>query len=86
MLCSVFTIQIQVVWGICLVLGMFLAHWFAQALEKKHHEVSNAAPLHPKEVLPEVKPPNRRSIEVNDNIVEGSEKAGDGAELMSPNI
>lgn len=35
MLFSVFTIQIQVVWGICLVIGMFLASWLATALEKK---------------------------------------------------
>lgn len=35
MLFSVFSIQIQVVWGICCIVGMFLASWVNQLIDKK---------------------------------------------------
>ena len=35
MLFSVFTLQIQVVWGLCLFLGMFLANWLGNRIDAK---------------------------------------------------
>ena len=32
---SVFSLQVQVVWGVCCILGMFLANWLASVTEKK---------------------------------------------------
>lgn len=38
MLYSVFTLQIQVVWGCCLVAGMYLANWLSNRTEAKQQE------------------------------------------------
>jgi uncharacterized membrane protein YedE/YeeE len=62
MLFSVFSLQVQVVWGISCILGMFLANWLGQVIDRKKVENSEPQQVHPSN--PEIESASKPKQEV----------------------